>query len=286
MHDLGIYERLTPVVPGAKLFPTVVTKACTRCGETKALDLFWRNKICAHGRQAACVSCAKSGAKRGVDPRIAEYETPEVLAIIQLRFELNERGDVVYRRDGGPRARAGEVAGSLNSNGYRHIRITLAPGVKRLFQAHRVAGALAHGRWPAPGEQVDHVGHDKSATDPTGLRAVSHGVNQSNQHKPRTDSKSGVRGVSWHPRDGKWRAQIQVDGKRRHLGYFESKLEAGLAVAGAKDRHQTAVPIVTAARIALDAFGIEHQHLDRPHTLFEFLMAARRHRLAKAQVTQ
>ena len=33
-------------------------------------------------------------------------------------------------------------------------------------------------------------------------------------------------GVCWHKDAGKWRAQIQIDGKRKTLGYFTNEKEA------------------------------------------------------------
>lgn len=278
IEDAGAYARLRPVVPGARFF----SKTCTRCGETKPLDQFHRNKRGALGRQADCIECAKSGARRGIDPRTVEKETDESLAIIQSRFELDASGQVIYREDsGGGHRKAGEVAGTLRPDGYRRIGITLAPGLHRHFQAHRVAHALANGRWPAPHEQVDHVDHRTQSTDPSRLRTVGHGANQHNQHGARADSASGVRGVSWRPDVRKWRASIRVDGRTRHLGYFESKVEAGLAYASAKLQQQVAVPIVTCARIACDALGVPHEGLDRPHVLGAFLIAYRRHRAAQ-----
>lgn len=42
----------------------------------------------------------------------------------------------------------------------------------------------------------------------------------------RETNKSGVTGVSWYKRSGKWRAQIIVDGRALHLGLFDSFDEA------------------------------------------------------------
>ena len=39
-------------------------------------------------------------------------------------------------------------------------------------------------------------------------------------------SKSKFKGVSWHKRDKRWRAEIKVDGTRIHLGYYVNAIEA------------------------------------------------------------
>lgn len=276
IEDAGAYARPRPVVPGARFF----SKTCSRCGETKPLEAFWRHRLCALGRQPACIECAKAGARRGVDRRIVEKETDESLAIIQSRFELDASGQVIYKANGGSRARAGAVAGWLTPTGYRVVDVTLASGRPRNFQAHRIAFALANGRWPAPGEQVDHIDHRTESTDPSRLRDVSAQVNRHNQFTPTAANTSGVRGVSWCKQRGKWVARMRADGRYLGLGYFESKTDAGLAYAAAKLQQQITVPIVTCARIACDALGVDHVGLDRPHTLGAFLIAYRRHRAA------
>ncbi len=49
-------------------------------------------------------------------------------------------------------------------------------------------------------------------------------------NRPRfANNTSGYKGVSLFGRDSKWKAQIQVDGKKRHLGYFDDKIEAAKA---------------------------------------------------------
>ena len=45
----------------------------------------------------------------------------------------------------------------------------------------------------------------------------------------RQDNASGYRGVTWAKRAQRWQAQIQVDGKRQFLGYFDRKENAARA---------------------------------------------------------
>ena len=46
---------------------------------------------------------------------------------------------------------------------------------------------------------------------------------------PRRETSSEHRGVTWHKARGKWVAQIRVDGKQRHLGYFADKAQGAAA---------------------------------------------------------
>jgi hypothetical protein len=43
------------------------------------------------------------------------------------------------------------------------------------------------------------------------------------------NNTSGYRGVSWHARLKKWIAQIRIDNRLIHLGYFPNRLEAARA---------------------------------------------------------
>jgi len=115
----------------------------------------------------------------------------------------------------------GEEAGCLNPDGYRRVSID-----KRGYLIHRLAWLHVHGAWPAG--EIDHINgvpHDNRIEN---LRTVSHQENSKNQKMPSTNT-TGVVGVYWDKRSEKWHAQIQVDGKKLHLGYSESLEEAVLA---------------------------------------------------------
>ena len=56
---------------------------------------------------------------------------------------------------------------------------------------------------------------------PENCRFTTHRSNSINRGIPSTN-KSGFRGVSWSKQVKKWRAQITVNGKCKHLGYFIS----------------------------------------------------------------
>jgi hypothetical protein len=52
--------------------------------------------------------------------------------------------------------------------------------------------------------------------------------------KPHRDSRSGVRGVSWRRDCRRWRAQIYLEGRNRHLGHFDLITDASAAYIAAR----------------------------------------------------
>lgn len=113
---------------------------------------------------------------------------------------------------------AGKETFTLTHKGYKQGTIFDAK-----FRAHRVAWALYYGAWPAL--HLDHINGDRTDNRITNLREVVRSENQRNQ-KRRTDNTSGATGVSWYVLQGKWVAEIYVDGKKKNLGYFDTYEEA------------------------------------------------------------
>eukprot|EP01038_Epipyxis_sp_PR26KG_P011103 gene11103-14901_t len=68
---------------------------------------------------------------------------------------------------------------------------------------------------------VDHVDNNKLNNNISNLRWVSHSQNNMNKTKL-CNNTSGVTGVSWNKRANKWTAKINIDGIKKHLGYFKS----------------------------------------------------------------
>ncbi|HEX8610196.1 MAG TPA: HNH endonuclease [Telluria sp.] len=112
-----------------------------------------------------------------------------------------------------PRAgiRVGAHAGHVSQEGYVHLGIA-----GKTIKAHRLAWLLTHGGLP---EIIDHINGNRADNRIANLRAVTASQNRMNA-APRSDSKSRTKGVSWAAREGKWNAQIHVDGKKKFLGYF------------------------------------------------------------------
>lgn len=67
------------------------------------------------------------------------------------------------------------------------------------------------------------------------LRAATSSQNRCNTGN-RSDTSSGVKGVSWCRRIGKWHAQIGHNHRVIFLGYFNGKQDAAEAVTAARVR--------------------------------------------------
>lgn len=118
--------------------------------------------------------------------------------------------------------RAGKEAGTPNGEGYLKVTLTFGER-KRQWLAHRVTFALAYGRWP--NDQLDHQNRNTAVNKIENLREATNGQNQQNT-RLRSNNTSGFKGVRWDKRDRKWRAQIAVEGRRIHLGFFDDILDA------------------------------------------------------------
>jgi hypothetical protein len=83
----------------------------------------------------------------------------------------------------------------------------------------------------ADGFLTDHRDGDGLNNRRSNLRTVTDQQNQRNHTRKRAGCGSPYRGVGWHGLRSKWVAYIRIDGKQRHLGLFDSEIDA----AGAYD---------------------------------------------------
>lgn len=87
-----------------------------------------------------------------------------------------------------------------------------------------------------PGLEVDHIDRNTLNNRRTNLRVVTHSVNVHNQ-RIRPNNTSGYKGVSWVPHCKKYRARIQFNGKKVHLGMFNDPKDASTAVEVARCKY-------------------------------------------------
>lgn len=78
------------------------------------------------------------------------------------------------------------------------------------------------------GLMVDHINGDTLDNRKCNLRLATNRQNQQNRKSAR-GSFSQYKGVHWHKGNKRWQAQIAINGKRTHLGYFDTEIEAARA---------------------------------------------------------
>lgn len=143
---------------------------------------------------------------------VLHYDAPTGV----FRWRFGARGGLPWRQ-----------AGTVNGRGYVQLGVN-----KKLYLAHRLAWLYCYGKWPTA--EVDHINGQTSDNRLCNLRVADRSQNIQNQRRPRADNKSGFLGVIYWKRTGSWKAQIQVNGKNKSLGYYKTPEQAHEAYLKAK----------------------------------------------------
>jgi hypothetical protein len=124
------------------------------------------------------------------------------------------------------RTNALPIAGSVRTDGYLSIFVDGCA-----YPAHRLAWFFVHGEWPE--RRLDHRNGNKCDNRIANLREATHSENLQNRGTAYANSTSGILGV--YPRErGRWQARIQVNGRAKSLGLYDTKADAAAAYASAK----------------------------------------------------
>jgi hypothetical protein len=121
----------------------------------------------------------------------------------------------------------GSIAGCVHKGtGYIHIKIKA-----KAFKAHRLIFLYHYGYFP---EFVDHIDGNKQNNRIENLREASKQENSQNQ-KVRWTNSSGVKGVSWHKVNKKWKVALCKNYRSYYFGTYEDKELAELVSMEATD---------------------------------------------------
>jgi len=121
----------------------------------------------------------------------------------------------IRRRQG---IKVGSIAGCLDAEGYRIIRVD-----GKNYKSHRLIWLWVYGEWPQ--EQIDHVNGKRDDNKITNLRDVSQSINLRNSKKQKNNT-SGITGVYWSKKYGNWSAIVFQGGEKRFLGAYDCKYRA------------------------------------------------------------
>jgi hypothetical protein len=156
---------------------------------------------------------------------MADINSPMTAAIARELWTYDPATGILRWRNNRSQMKAGDRAGSDPQPPDRYSQVgARIEGDSRLYMVHRVIWLMMTGAWPKA--DIDHIDGDILNNRWTNLRDVPTQLNCQNQRRAQRNNKSGLLGVTWSGQHGKWRARIHVDGKKRHLGLFQTKEEA------------------------------------------------------------
>lgn len=125
------------------------------------------------------------------------------------------------------RIKAGNIAGSVETDGYRRIRFK-----GRKLYAHRLIWILHNNTHP---ELIDHIDGDRSNNAISNLRPASKSLNAINSKLFCSNNVTKTRGVQ--KSGNRYVARLWLDGIRLNLGSYASISEAEAAYTGAVLNH-------------------------------------------------
>jgi hypothetical protein len=115
---------------------------------------------------------------------------------------------------------------NINGNGYFKVCL-FKDGISQSISFHQLVAMAFLNHMPCGYKLVvDHINGDKLDNRLENLQVVSQRANVSKSNKLKT---SKYIGVSWCKSAKKWTTKIQINSKKKHLGYFTNEEEAHLA---------------------------------------------------------
>ena len=127
-----------------------------------------------------------------------------------------ETGELRWRAAKGRRNMCRAVGAT--SRGYLVIRIN-----RKLYSNHRLIWLWVYGYFPE--NQIDHINRIRSDNRIENLREVTQTCNNRNCGMS-SNNKSGVTGVFWDEKNGKWLSNIRLADKTKYLAYCSDFTEA------------------------------------------------------------
>lgn len=132
-------------------------------------------------------------------------------------------GEFVWRSG----LRAGLIAGSRDAQGYWILCIR-----RSRIKAHRAAWILVYGCEPKG--VIDHINGNRIDNRISNLRDVTTAINRENQQRARSDSATGLMGVTKSSNGKRFRAVLRIRGRHTYFGTFDSAQAAHEAAVAAK----------------------------------------------------
>ncbi len=146
--------------------------------------------------------------------------------IERLRSEFYYTEGLLIRKVKAGGQPVGSESGSVNCKGYKLSRF-----MGKKYLTHRIIFAIVNGKLP---DYIDHIDGNSLNNRIENLRECTFSENRCNISKYKNNT-TGVKGVSFHKRVGKYAARVQVNGVRKSIGYFDTIEQASDAIINARN---------------------------------------------------
>ena len=143
---------------------------------------------------------------------------PPQRELVQL-FEYHSSG-VITSKYAKSNRRIGAIVGVKNRYGYLAAKLN-----RKTYYVHRLIWTICNGSIPE-GFDIDHINGNRSDNRIENLRLVTRQGNNQNLQHAKSNSKTKLLGVCFKKSSQKFVAQIRENGKYKHLGLFNTALEA------------------------------------------------------------
>lgn len=161
------------------------------------------------------------------------YEIRGDTVIIHIYTRRGEHFEAITSIDDLPKLLAWDYSWCVNDRRktqYKDFRIvSTSYHPKKLNYLHRFILGVHDGNI-----KVDHIDHNTLNNRKDNLRLSTVSQNGQNRIRANCSSKSGVRGVYWRPREKKWYAELEVQGRAFYVGRFGELEKAETAVKKAR----------------------------------------------------
>ena len=137
-----------------------------------------------------------------------DVDDPDVVAI----WSPNKRGG------------AGFIEPYIGTDGYERVNMRADNSKRYTLKVHRLTAKCFIPN-PADLETVDHIDGDPANNRISNLRWASRSTQQRN--------RKSTKGYTWNKQKNKWQAKINIEGRDKHLGYFNTIAAARAAYCAA-----------------------------------------------------
>lgn len=152
--------------------------------------------------------------------------------LLHKLFDYREDGNLVRKHStGGNGNYAGKVIGCVPKSKNNKYVTTQIKG--QHWCVHKLIYLYHYGHVP---EQLDHINRNKLDNRIENLRPATSVQNASNRNLFKNNT-SGCKGVSFKKETGKWFVYVNVNKKRKNIGYFEDLELAELVAIEARDKY-------------------------------------------------